>query len=124
MCSSDLNGISLIITLDCGIKAIDKVAYANERGIDFIICNHHIPDDELPAAVTVLDAKHTDSQYPYEHLSGCGVGFKFMQTFTQSNDIPFTQLENLLDAVWVDVDGLDAVVLLSPFLPLKKTKVV
>lgn len=97
------NGISLIITLDCGIKAIDKVAYANERGIDFIICDHHMPDDELPAAVAVLDAKRTDSQYPYEHLSGCGVGFKFMQAFAQSNDIPFTQLENLLELTAVSI---------------------
>ena len=68
-------GISLVISLDCGIKAIDKVAYANERGVDFIICDHHMPDDELPEAVAVLDAKRADSQYPYAHLSGCGVGF-------------------------------------------------
>ena len=97
------NGISLIITLDCGIKAIDKVAYANERGVDFIICDHHMPDDELPAAVAVLDAKRTDSQYPYEHLSGCGVGFKFMQAFAQSNDIPFAQLESLLELTAVSI---------------------
>jgi len=97
------NGVTLIIALDCGIKAIDKVAYANEKGIDFIICDHHMPDDELPAAVAVLDAKRPDSEYPYEHLSGCGVGFKFMQAFAQSNDIPFSSLENLLELTAVSI---------------------
>ena len=96
-------GITLVISLDCGIKAIDKVAYANERGVDFIICDHHMPDDELPAAVAVLDAKRTDSEYPYAHLSGCGVGFKFMQAFAQSNDIPFAMLEGLLELVAVSI---------------------
>ncbi|MDR0844617.1 MAG: DHH family phosphoesterase, partial [Tannerella sp.] len=97
------NAITLIIALDCGIKAIDKVNYANERGIDFIICDHHMPDDELPNAVAVLDAKRTDSVYPYEHLSGCGVGFKFMQAFAQSNGIPFSQLEGLLELTAVSI---------------------
>jgi single-stranded-DNA-specific exonuclease len=97
------NGITLIIALDCGIKAIDKVSYANERGIDFIICDHHMPDDELPKAVAVLDAKRTDSIYPYEHLSGCGVGFKFMQAFAQSNCIPFSKLETLLELTAVSI---------------------
>ena len=96
-------GITLVISLDCGIKAIDKVAYANERGVDFIICDHHMPDDELPEAVAVLDAKRADSQYPYAHLSGCGVGFKFMQAFAQSNDIPFSTLEGLLELVAVSI---------------------
>ncbi|MDR2121070.1 MAG: single-stranded-DNA-specific exonuclease RecJ [Tannerella sp.] len=100
---ADENGITLIIALDCGIKAIDKVAYAGKKGIDFIICDHHMPDDELPAAVAVLDAKRTDSEYPYEHLSGCGVGFKFMQAFAQSNDIPFSSLENLLELTAVSI---------------------
>lgn len=97
------NGISLIITLDCGIKAIDKVAYANRKGIDFIICDHHMPDDELPPAVAVLDAKRPDSHYPYEHLCGCGVGFKFMQAFAKSNDIPFAHLEGLLELTAVSI---------------------
>jgi single-stranded-DNA-specific exonuclease len=97
------NGVTLIIALDCGIKAIDKVAYAREKGIDFIICDHHMPDDELPNAVAVLDAKRIDSEYPYEHLSGCGVGFKFMQAFAQSNDIPFSSLENLLELTAVSI---------------------
>jgi len=96
-------GVKLIITLDCGIKAIDKVNYAKEKGIDFIICDHHMPDDRLPDALAVLDAKRTDSVYPYEHLSGCGVGFKFMQAFALSNDIPFTMLENLLELTAISI---------------------
>ena len=82
------NGVSLIISLDCGIKAIEKIEYAKGKGIDFIICDHHMPDDTLPDAVAVLDAKRVDSIYPYEHLSGCGVGFKFMQAFAKSNNFP------------------------------------
>ncbi|MDR1336955.1 MAG: single-stranded-DNA-specific exonuclease RecJ [Tannerella sp.] len=97
------NGVSLVIALDCGIKAIDKIDYANENGIDFIVCDHHMPDDELPRAVAVLDAKRTDSEYPYEHLSGCGVGFKFMQAFAKSNDIPFSELECLLELTAVSI---------------------
>src|SRR5690606_11693725 len=71
-------GISLIIALDCGIKAIDKVDYANERGVDFIICDHHRPGDKIPAAYAVLDPKRVDCNYPYKELSGCGVGFKLI----------------------------------------------
>jgi len=97
------NGFTLIIALDCGIKAIDRIDYAKEKGIDFIICDHHMPDDELPRAVAVLDAKRKDSVYPYEHLSGCGVGFKFMQAFAKSNDIPFSSLENLLELTAVSI---------------------
>jgi single-stranded-DNA-specific exonuclease len=97
------NGFSLVITLDCGIKAIAKVEYAREKGIDVIICDHHMPDDELPKAVAVLDPKRVDSTYPYEHLSGCGVGFKFMQAFAMSNDIPFSNLENLLELAAVSI---------------------
>jgi single-stranded-DNA-specific exonuclease len=100
---AEKKGIKLIIALDCGIKAIDKVKYANERGIDFIICDHHMPDDELPDALAVLDAKRTDSVYPYEHLSGCGVGFKFMQAFAMSNDIPFADLECLLELTAISI---------------------
>jgi single-stranded-DNA-specific exonuclease len=72
-------GVKLVIVLDCGIKAVEEISYAKEKGIDFIICDHHMPDDTLPDAVAVLDAKRVDSIYPYEHLSGCGVGFKLMQ---------------------------------------------
>ena len=96
-------GITLIIALDCGIKAIDKVKYAKEKGIDFIICDHHMPDDQLPDALAVLDAKRTDSIYPYEHLSGCGVGYKFMQAFAMSNDIPFSTLECLLELTAISI---------------------
>ncbi|MCD8043199.1 MAG: single-stranded-DNA-specific exonuclease RecJ [Tannerellaceae bacterium] len=97
------NGVSLIISLDCGIKAIDKIEYAKEKGIDFIICDHHMPDDRLPDAVAVLDAKRLDSTYPYEHLSGCGVGFKFMQAFAKSNNFPEADLEKLLDLTAVSI---------------------
>jgi single-stranded-DNA-specific exonuclease len=97
------NGFKLIIALDCGIKAIEKVNYANEKGVDVIICDHHMPDDVLPNALAVLDAKRKDSEYPYEHLSGCGVGFKFMQAFAKSNDIPFSKLEGLLELTAVSI---------------------
>ena len=96
-------GIKLIIALDCGIKAIDKVKYAKDKGIDFIICDHHMPDDKLPDALAVLDAKRTDCVYPYEHLSGCGVGFKLMQAFAKSNDIPFSTLECLLELTTISI---------------------
>lgn len=97
------NGMTLIISLDCGIKAIEKIDYAKQKGIDFIICDHHMPDATLPDAVAVLDAKRVDSEYPYEHLSGCGVGFKFMQAFAQSNNFPFSDLEKLLDLTAVSI---------------------
>ncbi len=97
------NGISLVISLDCGIKAVEKIEYAKERGIDFIICDHHMPDAILPDAIAVLDAKRTDSTYPYEHLSGCGVGFKFMQAFAKSNNFPFSNLEKLLELTAVSI---------------------
>lgn len=96
-------GISLIIALDCGIKAIEKIAYAKSLGIDFIVCDHHMPDDTLPDAVAILDAKRLDSTYPYEHLSGCGVGFKFMQAFAISNNFGFARLNSLLDLVAVSI---------------------
>jgi single-stranded-DNA-specific exonuclease len=97
------NGVKLIICLDCGIKAVEKIAYAKSLGIDFIICDHHKPDDVLPDAVAILDAKRLDSHYPYEHLSGCGVGFKFMHAFTLSNGIDFARLRLLLDLVAVSI---------------------
>lgn len=96
-------GVGLIIVLDCGIKAIEEIAYAKELGIDFIICDHHVPDDELPPAVAILNAKRVDATYPYEHLSGCGVGFKLMQAFAQNNGIPFSQLTPLLDLCAVSI---------------------
>lgn len=96
-------GVKLIIVLDCGIKAIDEITYAKEKGIDFIICDHHVPDETLPPAVAILNAKRKDSTYPYPHLSGCGVGFKFMQAFAKSNDIHFSQLIPLLDLCAVSI---------------------
>ena len=96
-------GVKLIIVLDCGIKAVEEIAYAKEKGIDFIICDHHVPDDVLPPAVAILNAKRPDATYPYEHLSGCGVGFKFMQAFALNNGIEFNQLTPLLDLVAVSV---------------------
>lgn len=95
--------VKLVIVLDCGIKAVEEVAYARERGIDFIICDHHVPDDELPDAVAILNAKRIDATYPYPHLSGCGVGFKFMQAFALNNGIEFSHLTPLLDLVAVSV---------------------
>ena len=96
-------GVKLIIILDCGIKAIDEIRYAKEKGIDFIICDHHVPDDELPEAVAILNPKLEGSTYPCPHLSGCGVGFKLMQAFAISNGIPVNELEAMLDLVAVSI---------------------
>lgn len=96
-------GVKLIIVLDCGIKAIDEIQYAKDKGIDFIICDHHVPDEVLPPAVAILNAKRVDNTYPYLDLSGCGVGFKFMQAFAISNGIPFSTLIPLLDLVSVSI---------------------
>ena len=96
-------GVKLIIVLDCGIKAIKEIAYAKSLGIDFIICDHHVPDDDLPDAVAILNPKRVDSTYPFKHLCGCGVGFKFMQAFAKNNGIPFSQLVPLLDFCAVSI---------------------
>ena len=97
------DGVSLIIVLDCGIKAVKQIAYAKKKGIDFIICDHHVPDEVLPPAVAILNPKRLDNTYPYTHLSGCGVGFKFMQGFAINNGIKFRKLKPLLDLVAVSV---------------------
>ena len=97
------NGFKLIITLDCGIKANEKVEYARERGIDVIICDHHLPEDELPKAVAVLDPKREDCHYPFDDLSGCGVGFKLVQGYAQKYDIPFDSLIPLMDLLVVSI---------------------
>jgi single-stranded-DNA-specific exonuclease len=97
------NDYKLIIALDCGIKAIAKVKYAAEKSVDFIICDHHTPDAELPPAVAVLDSKRIDCHYPYKHLSGCGVGFKLMQAFAIRNDIDFSKLTPLLELVALSI---------------------
>lgn len=95
--------VKLIIVLDCGIKAVEEITYAKEKGIDFIICDHHVPDDVLPPAVAILNAKQKDNTYPYTDLSGCGVGFKFMQAFAIDNNIEFSNLTSLLDLVAVSI---------------------
>ncbi len=96
-------GVKLIIILDCGIKAIEEIAYAKKLGIDFIICDHHVPDEEMPEAVAVLNPKREDDTYPFKHLCGCGVGFKFMQAFAKNNGIPFSRLIPLLDFCAVSI---------------------
>ncbi len=96
-------GITLIITLDCGIKAVEKVAYAKSKGIDFIICDHHLPGDQIPDAVAVLDPKRVDCDYPFTELSGCGVGFKLVQAICQKRRMPFSEVERLLDLVVVSI---------------------
>lgn len=97
------NGFSLLIVLDCGIKAIEKVRYAKEKGIDIIICDHHTPDEILPDAIAVLDPKRVDSTYPYPHLSGCGVGFKLIQAFAINNHIDFDNITPFLDLLAVSI---------------------
>ena len=97
------NGINLLITLDCGIKAIEKVEYARSKGIDVIICDHHLPENELPAAVAVLDPKREDCHYPFDDLCGCGVGFKFVQGYSIKYGIDFETLEPLLDLQVVSI---------------------
>ncbi len=97
------NGFTLVIVLDCGIKAVDKIQYANSRNIDFIICDHHRPGDEIPNAVAVLDSKRPDCQYPYKELSGCGVGFKLITALSMSFGRPIDEVYELLDLVAVSI---------------------
>ena len=97
------NGFSLVIALDCGIKAIDKVKLAKELGVDFIICDHHTPGDQLPEAVAVLDAKREDCLYPYKELSGCGVGFKLIQAYAKTHGIEESSLYPFLDLLVVSI---------------------
>ncbi len=97
------NNCSLIIALDCGIKAVDKVDYASDKNIDFIICDHHEPGNEIPAAVAVLDPKQHDCNYPFKELSACGVGFKFIQAYALHSNIPFYKIEHYLDLVVVSI---------------------
>ena len=96
---ADDNGVSLVIALDCGVKAIEKVAYANDKGIDFIICDHHRPGPKLPKAVAVLDPKRDDCDYPYDELCGCGVGFKLVQAMAQRKGETLEELMHYLDLV-------------------------
>ncbi len=99
------NGFSLIICLDCGIKAIDKIKYAKENNIDFIVCDHHLPeaDEKLPEAIAVLDPKRSDCNYPFDELCGCGIGFKLVQAYSQKNNIPFDDLEQYLDLTAISI---------------------
>lgn len=99
------NGVKLIITLDCGIKAIEKTAYAAERGVDLIICDHHLPEDSIPDAVAVLDPKREDCNYPFDDLSGCGVGFKLVQAYSQRYGVRFEELLPLLDLLVVSISS-------------------
>ena len=96
-------GVKLIIILDCGIKAIEEIAYAKSLGIDFIVCDHHMPDEQLPNAVAILNPKQDNDPYPFKDLCGCGVGFKFMQAFAKNNGIPFSRLIPLLDFCAVSI---------------------
>lgn len=97
------NGFTLVVALDCGIKAVDKIARAKERGLDFIICDHHNPGEEIPPAVAVLDPKQPGCEYPYKELSGCGVGFKLLQAYSQKNDVEYEEIYDLLDLVAVSI---------------------
>lgn len=97
------NGYSLIVALDCGIKANEKIDYASQRGIDFIICDHHRPGETLPAAVAVLDPKRTDCKYPYDELCGCGIGYKLVQALAMERTLPSSVTEPLLDLVAVAI---------------------
>lgn len=97
------NGFSLIIALDCGIKAIDKIQYAKNLGVDFIICDHHLPGDEIPQAVAVLDPKRKDCRYPFKELSGCGVGFKLCQGLNTIYKIPEAELFELTDLLAISI---------------------
>jgi len=96
-------GIHLIIALDCGIRAVDKVAYAKQLGIDFIIGDHHLPGSELPDALALLDPKQADCPYPFKELSGCGIGFKIAQAYCQQHDLPASSYMAYIDLVMVSI---------------------
>jgi single-stranded-DNA-specific exonuclease len=102
------NDFTLIIALDCGIKALDKIAYATKKGIDFIICDHHRPGNEIPKAVAVLDPKRTDCDYPYKELCGCGIGFKLIQALASNQNQTINDLVEYLDLVAIAI-GADIV---------------
>ena len=97
------NGFNLVIALDCGIKAVEKIKYASTRNVDFIICDHHRPGDVLPDAIAVLDAKRADCDYPFKELSGCGVGFKLISALAAEQKEPFDSIMQLLDLVAISV---------------------
>ncbi|MCA1757025.1 MAG: single-stranded-DNA-specific exonuclease RecJ [Bacteroidales bacterium] len=97
------NNCRVVVTLDCGIKAVEKARYARQLGLDLIICDHHLPGDTIPEAVAVLDPKQPGCNYPYKDLSGCGVGFKFIQAYARVNNIPFSEITPYLDLVAVSI---------------------
>lgn len=97
------NGFKLVIALDCGIKAADKIEYASQRHIDFIICDHHLPDENIPKAVAVLDPKRTDCHYPYKELSGCGIGFKLISAVARKKHLGYDSVNKYLDFVVVSI---------------------
>jgi single-stranded-DNA-specific exonuclease len=97
------NNCKLVITLDCGIKAVEKVKYARSKGLDVIICDHHYPGDEIPKALAVLDPKQPSCSYPYKELSGCGVGFKLVHAYSRVHGIPFSKIAHYLDLVAVSI---------------------
>jgi len=97
------NDFTLIIALDCGIKSVDKIAYANTLGVDFIICDHHLPGDELPTAVAILDPKRSDCSYPYKELSGCGIGLKLVQAYAEVHDLPFEEVSEYFDLAAISI---------------------
>ncbi len=99
------NGYTLIIALDCGIKAVEKVEYAAEKGIDVIICDHHLPGEKIPPAYAILDPKQADCKYPFDDLSGCGVGFKLVQAYAKVKNLPFEWVESFLDLVVVSISA-------------------
>ena len=100
--------VSLIIALDCGIRAVRQIEYANSLGIDFIICDHHNPSDKIPKAIAVLNPKQSDCDYPYKDLSGCGVGFKLIHAYCIRNEISFDQIKEYLDLLTISI-GADIV---------------
>jgi single-stranded-DNA-specific exonuclease len=100
---AEANNFSLIVALDCGIRSNDKVDYAHAKGIDFIICDHHLPGEKIPKSIAVLDPKQADCNYPFKELSGCGIGFKLAQAYAQKNNIAFTELEKYIDLVAVSI---------------------
>ena len=102
------NNFALIIALDCGIRAVNQVDYANKKGVDFIICDHHNPGEKVPEAVAILNPKQIDCDYPYKELSGCGVGFKLIQAFSKQNNIDFSEIMEYLDLLTVSI-GADIV---------------
>jgi single-stranded-DNA-specific exonuclease len=97
------NNCKVVITLDCGIKAVEKVKYARTKGLDVIICDHHYPGDEIPKALAVLDPKQPSCSYPYKELSGCGVGFKLVHAYARVHGIPFSKIAHYLDLVAVSI---------------------